>query len=234
MTATLTQTAPQAVLDGNIAALIAAGASDLAIDTHILASTRYIQRGAPDDHNVDLATTSIASGLYGKPLVRLGGRHRQAAQQALLEISQVEVNDRDVVHRSCLYSHERGTAQLTLTDWHARRLQQGDWIAVDPHPLDRLRGLARTLWLLLSAPRPFAFTPTEDGRESLAAPLDPDAYRALAITAPRARDRKRNLKLAAQYVLSTDDRYVEFAITPDPTQTDGDLFTVTRRRVDAS
>lgn len=229
MTVTLTQTAPQAVLDGNIAALIAAGAGDLAIDTHILASTRYIQRGAPDDHNVDLATTSIASGLYGKPLVRLGGRHRQAAQQALRELSRVEVTDRDVVHRSCLYSHERGTAQLTLNDWHARRLQQGDWIAVDPHPLYRLRGIARTLWLLLSAPRPFAFT-----RESLAVPLDADAYRALGITAPRARDRKRSLKLAAQYVLSADDRYVEFAITLDPTRTNGDLFTVTRRRVDAS
>jgi hypothetical protein len=93
------------------------------------------------------------------------------------------------------------------------QIRSGYWVELDWDKLRALRGLSKTLWLLLSSHRvPFRALLDDPTGEGLIVPLDADAYRALGINRVRDRDCKRALEQAGRRMLAVDSTYREFDI----------------------
>ena len=141
---------------------------------------------------------------------------------------------RDLLDPAIIGAQRDGTVQWQFADWHTRQIRGGYWIALDWDRLRSLEGCAKLMWLIFSAPR-FQFTPSREGTdlEELRIPLGDETYRALGIRAKRVRDRLRTLLSAGQRVVAVDDAYLDFSVTPDPTDPRERVLRILRRRSSA-
>jgi len=71
--------------------LIGARLGELEVDTHIVVTTRYIERGTPDDFLVDLTKGGVVRALYGSERSRRGGKNLENVHRALVNLYRLEV-----------------------------------------------------------------------------------------------------------------------------------------------
>jgi len=71
--------------------LIGARLGELEVDTHIVVTTRYIERGAPDDLIADLTKGAVVRALYGPSKAKHGGKNLENVHKALVNLYRLEV-----------------------------------------------------------------------------------------------------------------------------------------------
>ena len=71
--------------------LIGARLGELEVDTHIVVTTRYIERGTPDDYLVDLTKGGVVRALYGASKSKHGGKNLENVHRALVNLYRLEV-----------------------------------------------------------------------------------------------------------------------------------------------
>jgi hypothetical protein len=71
--------------------LIGARLGELEVDTHIVVTTRYIERGTPDDFMADLTKGAVVRALYGSSKAKHGGKNLENVHRALVNLYRLEV-----------------------------------------------------------------------------------------------------------------------------------------------
>jgi hypothetical protein len=71
--------------------LIGARLGELEVDTHIVVTTRYIERGTPDDFMADLTKGGVVRALYGPLKSKHGGKNLENVHRALVNLYRLEV-----------------------------------------------------------------------------------------------------------------------------------------------
>lgn len=71
--------------------LIGARLGELEVDTHIVVTTRYIERGTPDDLIADLTKGAVVRALYGPSKTKHGGKNLENVHRALVNLYRLEV-----------------------------------------------------------------------------------------------------------------------------------------------
>lgn len=71
--------------------LIGARLGELEVDTHIVVTTRYIERGTPDDFMADLTKGGVVRALYGASKAKHGGKNLENVHRALVNLYRLEV-----------------------------------------------------------------------------------------------------------------------------------------------
>jgi hypothetical protein len=71
--------------------LIGARLGELEVDTHIVVTTRYIERGTPDDFIADLTKGAVVRALYGPSRAKHGGKNLENVHRALVNLYRLEV-----------------------------------------------------------------------------------------------------------------------------------------------
>jgi len=71
--------------------LIGARLGELEVDTHIVVTTRYIERGTPDDFLADLTKGAVVRALYGPAKSKHGGKNLENVHRALVNLYRLEV-----------------------------------------------------------------------------------------------------------------------------------------------
>ena len=71
--------------------LIGARLGELEVDTHIVVTTRYVERGTPDDFRADLTKGSVVRALYGPSRAKRGGKNLELVHGALVNLFRLEV-----------------------------------------------------------------------------------------------------------------------------------------------
>ena len=71
--------------------LIGARLGELEVDTHIVVTTRYVERGTPDDFMADLTKGAVVRALYGPSKAKHGGKNLENVHRALVNLYRLEV-----------------------------------------------------------------------------------------------------------------------------------------------
>jgi hypothetical protein len=106
---------------------------------------------------------------------------------------------------------DNDTVRWRFHQAYVARIRAGDLVTLDWEKLRALRGVAKTLWLQLSAPR-FMFRPVpgQPDHEWIEIPLTTEGHQALGVHATEERDRRRTLNQAGRRILEVDPTYVVF------------------------
>jgi hypothetical protein len=105
--------------------LIGARLGELEVDTHIAVTTRYVERGTPDDFKADLTKGAVVRALYGPSRAKRGGKNLENVHRALVNLFRLEVqfegfnaitgeHDPDLASMSRLYTELVFDRQIRL------------------------------------------------------------------------------------------------------------------------
>lgn len=105
------------------------------------------------------------------------------------------------------------TVHWTFHSRYVEHIRAGELVSFDWERLRALRGVSKTLWLQLAAPR-FEFTRFRErpDLERIAIPLNPSAYNAFNVRAAAPAARRRTLLQAGERIMKVDPRYVSFNV----------------------
>jgi hypothetical protein len=171
-------------------------------------------------------TRQLEEGTYSKTrlLVDL------AWHEALEEVRRGQLDDRAL---GALLGRARLGSKTVHWVFHHRYVEQiraGELVSLDWERLRSLRGVAKTLWLQLAAPRfEFARFRERPDLEWIAIPLSPHAYDAFNVRATEPAARRRTLLQAGERIMKVDPRYVCFELASGR----GERLQIVRRVDDA-